>query len=206
MARESEDWWFDVRPKGVGRRRPRPIHELFSESSETSCTSDATTARWYEAFESRVTASQPARRSEWSSPSETKPRLRGSGRSGVDPMRAREIHRCRRSERGSVGRHCFAWKSRNARDAEGSPVGREHESAFAGGYDRPKPNDRSAPWSTLSQTTNVPTAISIPISPSVSPVHFVFLSWKLVQSHLQAEHRQFHEMSAHREGGGAKSK
>ena len=41
-------------------------------------------------------------------------------------MRAGEVRRCPRSECRSVGRHCFAWKSRDARDAEGCPVGREH--------------------------------------------------------------------------------
>ena len=43
----------------AGERRPRPIHKLFSEGSESSSTSDATTARWYEAFETHVAASQP---------------------------------------------------------------------------------------------------------------------------------------------------
>ena len=39
----------------------------------------------------------------------------------------------------------------------------------------------------------------------VRVTNFVFLRWSLVQLHLQAEHRQFHEMSAYREGAGAKS-
>ena len=52
-----------VRPKGVGWKRPRWIDALFSEGSEPSSTSDATTARWYEAFETRVAASQSLRRS-----------------------------------------------------------------------------------------------------------------------------------------------
>ena len=30
---ESEEWWFDVRPKGVGKKRPRPIDELCSGTS-----------------------------------------------------------------------------------------------------------------------------------------------------------------------------
>ena len=154
MARETEEWWFDVRSKGVGKRRPYLIEELCSQSSELSSTPDATTARWYEAFEAHVVSSpltcrksrrlscgsthgtaassQPTRRSECSSPSATKPRPKGSGPSGVDPMRAREIHRCPRSECGSVGRHCFSRNSRHARDAEGRVVGREHERVRSG--------------------------------------------------------------------------
>ena len=55
---ESKEWWFDVRSEGVGKKRPCAIDALFSESSESSNTPDATTARWYEAFMSRVTVSQ----------------------------------------------------------------------------------------------------------------------------------------------------
>ena len=43
---ESEEWWFDVRPKAVGKKRPCPIDELCSESSESSNALDATMARW----------------------------------------------------------------------------------------------------------------------------------------------------------------
>ena len=68
---ETEEWWFDVRPKEVGKRRP-PIDELLAESSKSSSTSDATTARWCEAFGTRAAASQSTRRSEWSSPSGTR--------------------------------------------------------------------------------------------------------------------------------------
>ena len=42
------------------------------------------------------------------SPSETKPRLKGPGRSGVDPTRGRDTHRCPRSKCRSAGRRCFA--------------------------------------------------------------------------------------------------
>ena len=70
----QKEWWFDVRPKAVGKNRPCPVEELCSGSSESSSALDATMARWYEAFEKRVTASQSTHRSEWSSPSETKPR------------------------------------------------------------------------------------------------------------------------------------
>ena len=55
MSVESEEWWFDVRPKGVGERRLRPVNELCTESSVvSSSTSDATTTRWYEALETRA--------------------------------------------------------------------------------------------------------------------------------------------------------
>ena len=59
MARESGEWWFDVHPKGAGKRRPNLIDEFCSGSSEWSNTSDATTARWNEAFKSRH--SEPVR-------------------------------------------------------------------------------------------------------------------------------------------------
>ena len=159
MSGDSEGWWFDIRPKGVGKRRPRLIHELFSESSESNSTLDATTARWNEAFETRVGASQSTfrkarrltcgsthgraaaspstRRSEWSSRSETKPRPKELGRLGVDPTREGEIHHSR-SECRSAGRHCFAWTQRDARDAQGSLVAREPRAT-------PKSNDRSEP-------------------------------------------------------------
>ena len=45
---ESEEWRFEVRLMGVGRKQPRPIDDLCSVSSDSSDTSDATSARWYE--------------------------------------------------------------------------------------------------------------------------------------------------------------
>ena len=84
MSGESESGGCGLmfaRGEWEGDGRP---DELCSGSSASS-TSDATTARWYEACKTRVAASQSTRRSEWSSPSETKPRPRGSGRSGADP-------------------------------------------------------------------------------------------------------------------------
>ena len=56
---ESEEWWFDVQPKGSGEQRPRQIDELCSESFDWSSASDATPARWYETFATRVASSQP---------------------------------------------------------------------------------------------------------------------------------------------------
>ena len=52
--------WSDVRPKGVEKKRHCHIDGLCSESSESSSAPRATMARWYEAFEKRVTASQSA--------------------------------------------------------------------------------------------------------------------------------------------------
>ena len=54
--------WFGGCPKGVARKRTRPINELVSDSSESSI-SDATAIRWYEAFQSRVASSRPTLRS-----------------------------------------------------------------------------------------------------------------------------------------------
>ena len=84
---ESEEVWFDVRRKAVGKKRHCPIDELCSESSESISALDVTMARWYEAFETRVTASQSTHRSEWSSSPETKLRQKGSRRWGVDQTR-----------------------------------------------------------------------------------------------------------------------
>ena len=114
-------------PEGVGKRRPRLIDELFSENSESSSTSDATSARWYEAFETRPAASESTRRSEWSSPSETKPRPRGSGRSGVNPTH-RKV--CRKPlERISKSMQQSARKApgelQGMRVAEGTPWKRQ---------------------------------------------------------------------------------
>ena len=172
------------RPKEVGKRQPRPIDELFSESSGSSSTSDRTTARWYEAFEARVTASQLTRQSEWSSSSETESRLRRPGRSGVDPTHEEEIHRCPRSECRSVCRHCFAWYSRDAHDAGGSLVGRKHERVRKRmTFQCPKAGQRLVDALTGDHSTDSQ-------STSVSPVHSVFLSGRLVQLHLQAEQRK----------------
>ena len=143
-------------------RRPCSIDELCSERSGSSSTSDATTARWYEAFETREAASQSTRRSEWSSPSETKPRPRRSRHSGVDPTHGREIHRCPRSECRSVT--VSPRTQRDVRDAEGRVFWPQ---ARAG----PKWND---------------SAISMPTSTSVPPVHSAFLNGRLVQLHLQS--------------------
>ena len=104
-----------------------------------AATSDATTARLYEAFETHVVfsqltfrksrrlscgsthggaaSSQSTRQSECSSTSETKPRSKGPGRP----------HHCPRSECSSVGRHCFARNSRDARDAGDCLVNRKRK-------------------------------------------------------------------------------
>ena len=110
---EAQEWWFDVRPKFVGKRRPRPIDELLSESSESTSTSDATTARWCEASETRAAASQSNRQSE---KVVRVPTRRAEGKS----------HRSR-SKCGSAGHRRFAQTSRDVRDAEGRVVGRKHK-------------------------------------------------------------------------------
>ena len=102
---------------------PRLIDELCSESSVWSSTSDATTARWYKAFQTRA-ASQPSQpfRSR-----DVSVRTKRSGRSGLDPTHERESHRCHRSGCRSAGRPYFAGHSRDVRDAGGSLVGRKNE-------------------------------------------------------------------------------
>ena len=98
---------------------------------------------------------------------------------------AGEIHSCPRSEGGSAGRRCLAWPSRDARDAEGSPVGREHEPVRSRMTRRQPSRHRHRK--------------------RVSPASHVFLSRSLVQLPLQAEHRKRHASTAAcREGGKAK--
>ena len=46
----SEEWWFEVRPKGTGRKQPRPTDEISSVSSDSSSSPGATSARWCETF------------------------------------------------------------------------------------------------------------------------------------------------------------
>ena len=61
---ESEEVWFDVRLKAVGKNRPCLVDDLCSESFKSSSAPDETMDRWYEAFETRVTASQSTHWSE----------------------------------------------------------------------------------------------------------------------------------------------
>ena len=118
----SEEVWFDVRPKAVGKKRPCTIDELCSESSESSSALDAMRARWYEAFQTRVAATlvrapiSVSALSSWGLSSDW------SGCSSGGPTYGREIHR-------SVGRRCFACYPRDARDAEGRAVDRKHDRA-----------------------------------------------------------------------------
>ena len=144
----------------MGKKRPCPVDELCSAL-------DALTARWYEAFETRVTASQSTHRSEWSSPSETKPREKGSRRSGVDQTRERGIHCSPCAKCRSVGRRCFACCSGDALDAEDNVVDRTHDRA------RMRTTGQSTTvrtWPSLLQATKEPTARSRPMATSVSPV------------------------------------
>ena len=124
---ESEVVWFDVRQKAAEKKRPCSIDELCSESSESSSALDAMTARWYEAFETRVAALQSTHRSEWSSPSETMPRQIGSRRWSCDQTRERGTRCSTCATCRSAGRRCFACCSRDARDAADNVFGREHE-------------------------------------------------------------------------------
>ena len=54
---EEPEGWFGACPKGVARKRPRPIDEPVSDSSEGGIP-DAAAIRWYEAFQSRVASSR----------------------------------------------------------------------------------------------------------------------------------------------------
>ena len=59
----TEEWWFEVRPKGVGGKQPSPIGEICSVSSDWSSSPDVASARWYETFATNVASSQSTRRS-----------------------------------------------------------------------------------------------------------------------------------------------
>ena len=103
---ESEEFWFEVRPTGVGRKQPRAFDAICSVSSDSSSSPDATSARWYETFETRVASSQstPRMRDTWVATWRLEKKFIAAPPS-----------QCR-----IKGRHCFAWVSRNVRDAGGS--------------------------------------------------------------------------------------
>ena len=137
---ESEEWWFEVRPKRViGNSRLTDRRALLCELElptdrlrrghmrREHFTQSESTVRLYEVFATHVASSQPI--------------CRKSRRSGVD---LRELHRCPRSECRSKGRRRFAGNSRDASDAGGSLVGRKHE-ARPQANDRRMANDRPAP-------------------------------------------------------------
>ena len=87
------------------RRRPCPIDELCSESSESSSTSDATTAT-----ETRAAHSQLTRWSGPTDPEKTQLRSKRTRLPNGDLQVGRVTRRCPRFECRSVGRHCFAWR------------------------------------------------------------------------------------------------
>ena len=58
----SEEWCFEVRPKGVGRKQPRPSDEMCSVSSDSRSAPDATSDRCHGTFATRVASSQSTRR------------------------------------------------------------------------------------------------------------------------------------------------
>ena len=61
---ETEEWWFDVRPKGVGKRRPRPISDQAAHPTQRQ--PDGT-----ETFETRVAIAQSTWRAEWENEAST---------------------------------------------------------------------------------------------------------------------------------------
>ena len=110
---ETEEWWFDVRPKGV--ERGGHARSMTSFPRVLSRAAHPMKRRPDDTKHSRhvLAASQPTCR---------KSRLPGGG-----PMHGKVIHRCPHSKCRSGGRPCFAWHLRDARDAGGSLVGHEHE-------------------------------------------------------------------------------
>ena len=125
---ESEEWRsVKVPSEGVGRNQPRPIDEIASVSSDSSGAPQATTARWYEAFATRVAPSQTTRRSVSSEPAKTQLRSKRTRLPGGDLKVGRENHCCLRSECRSEGRPRGACFSKDVRDAGGSLVDRKHK-------------------------------------------------------------------------------
>ena len=169
---ESEESWFEVCPKGVGRSQPRPIDELCSMSSDSSSASDATSARWYETFTTRV-----ARHS----------RPVGLGRS-LD-RRSRDVRvATRRTEEKFTAALVLSVE---ARAFSVSPGTQETlvmlEAALLTASSSVSLVERQVrARSKLSPAT----ATSILTSTHVSPASLFFPGRRLLQTHLQAERRK----------------
>ena len=155
-------------PMGSARRVLSPGH-----------TSDATTARWYEAFRVRAVKVNPSVNPSVRvvKPLKNKASAEGGpGRSGVDVTREREIHRCSRSECARVGCDCLACCSRDVRDAGAGAVGRKHDCVR-------RPLNSQCPKSGLVDAATGDQRYRPPLR-AFSP------SGRLAQLHLQAEHRK----------------
>ena len=151
----SEEWCFEVRRKGVGSKQPRPSDEMCSVSSDSSSATDATSDRCHGTFATRVASSQSTRR------------LCETSRWG----------------RGKA-HHCFAWFSRDVRDAGGSLVERKHERAHS----------RMAGQRLVETVAGDPRSdrhLDTAIDVRVARQPFFFsLDGRPLQGHLQAERRK----------------
>ena len=111
-------------------RRSGGGHASSTICSESSSTSGATTARWYEAFQTREAASPPTFRKA----------RRLSSIEGTQTFGRRPDARKRKSPLSSfcrsVGRRCFAWHSRDVPRCW-------RQSCWPQEQVSPKPNDRS---------------------------------------------------------------
>ena len=197
---ESEEWWFDVRRKAVGKKRPCPVDELCSESSESSSALDAMTARWYEAFETRVTASQSTHRSEWSSPSGTVSNSRAKEEFtaplvpnveacavAVSPA-AQEMLAMLRTMLLTASTIVPACE-RQAKASQATEV----QTAISPKFVMPTgASGRTVTSSCSSKRAMACTTRALPFSVTVEQEGF-FLSRRPVQLHLQVEHRQSEE-------------
>ena len=127
------------------------------------------------------------------------PSTKGTWTFGCRPTHEGEIHCCLCSECRSAGRHCFAWHSRDVRDAGGSLVSREHERVCRRVTGQcPTTGQRLFDAVTGDQRSDSHLDTNIDVR---APVSLVFLGGRLVQLHLQAEHRKGHAMAPYRECG-----
>ena len=108
-----------------------------------------------------------------------------SGCSSGGPTYGREIHRSPCSPCGSVGRRCFACYPRDARDAEGRAVDRAQ---VRDAHERLGSDSEVVMLEQESDGMHGPRVTSL----SNGGTGEFFLSRRLVQLDLQAEHRQCH--------------
>ena len=153
---ETEEWWFDVRPKGVGKTWSRTVDELCSESFESSkmvrsirdtCGCVTADLSEIETFEVCVQAPQ-------------------------------------KQQVSTTGTRTFG-RQPDARQRN-SPLPSSRLQKARAVAVSPGTHETLVTLETVSLTESFP----IPSSAPVSPVSSFFLSGRLAQLHLQAEHKK----------------
>ena len=164
-ASESEEVVGCCQAEGRWKETPGPIDELFFRSSESSTTVSATSATWYPTIATNVSSSRSARLFELL----IKASVEGTEMFGWRRdarKRNLPLPLFRAQKRGPS---LFRWKLKRRPTASTTPSTGERQASA---------QRQVSAWSTLSQTTKVPTAISILASTSVSPASQCFLERK----------------------------